>query len=150
MNSLESLSAVTIREFRIDDYDAIVTLWTKAGLSYRPRGRDSRRRIENEIIKDTTFFLIAELDGKLVGSVLGTHDGRKGWINRLAVLPEHRRMGVAHALIAACEKALKKRGRRIICTLVEDNPQSMELFKKEGYVKHDDIFYMSKREHDDV
>jgi ribosomal protein S18 acetylase RimI-like enzyme len=87
----------------------------------------------------------------LIGVILGTDDGRKGWINRLAVSPQHRQSGVAKELIKALENALKKRGRKIICTLIEDwNEASLDLFKRVGYIKHDDIFYLSKREGDHI
>jgi len=139
-----------IRSLTDAEYDAVVDLWKRAGLPFKPRGRDSREHLSNELSNNPDLFIGAYEDGQLVGVIVGTDDGRKGWINRLAVIPEHRRKGVARALIESCEEALKKRGRRIICTLVEDNLESLELFKKVGYLKHDDIFYLSKREDDDV
>ena len=47
-----------------------------------------RERLAAELEGDRSVFLAAELEGQIVGVVLGTHDGRKGWINRLAVTPE--------------------------------------------------------------
>ncbi|MBU4189834.1 MAG: GNAT family N-acetyltransferase [Candidatus Thermoplasmatota archaeon] len=47
----------------------------------------------------------------LIGVVVGSDDGRKGWINRLAVDLKHRKKGVARVLINAVEDALKKIGR---------------------------------------
>ena len=87
----------------------------------------------------------------MIGMIIGTDDGRKGWINRLAVEPEYQREGVANELITAVESALRKRGRKIICALVEDwNQGSLAFFKNAGYIKHDDIFYLSKREDEHV
>jgi len=78
-------------------------------------------------------------------------DLRKGWLNRLAVDPGHRHRGVAKDLIAEVEKALRKRGIRIFCALIEEyNTASKELFKRCGYVEHRDIIYFSKRESDEV
>ena len=139
-----------IRSLSGAEYDVIIDLWKKAGLPFKPRGRDGREHMSNEFMENPDLILGAYEEGEFIGVIMGTDDGRKGWINRLAVLPEHRRQGVASALISACEEALRKRGRRIICTLVEDNPESLELFKKEGFIKHDDIFYLSKREDEDV
>jgi ribosomal protein S18 acetylase RimI-like enzyme len=139
-----------IRPMSVTDYDIIIALWERAGLPFKPLGRDNREKISIEIMKNPDLVLGAYKGNELIGMILGTDDGRKGWINRLAVLPENRRQGVANALIAACEEALGKRGRKIICTLVEDNPESLELFNKAGYIKHDDIFYLSKREDEDV
>jgi ribosomal protein S18 acetylase RimI-like enzyme len=139
-----------IRSITGGDYDAVIDVWTKSGLSFRPHGRDGRDEMTEEFNENPDLILGAYEKDELVGVIVGTDDGRKGWINRLAVLPESRRRGVGSALIAACEKALRKRGRRIICTLVEDNYKSLELFRKVGYTKHENILYLSKRENDDV
>jgi len=52
---------------------------------------------------------------KYIGSALITHDGRKGWINRVVVLPEHRNKGIARKLVEAGEIWLKTTGDRNIC-----------------------------------
>jgi len=87
----------------------------------------------------------------LVGSILGTHDGRKGWMNRLAVVPEYRRNGIARMLITETEKRLAGLGIEIFACLIEDwNLSSLQFFKELGYTKHYDIHYLSKRKHTDV
>jgi ribosomal protein S18 acetylase RimI-like enzyme len=97
------------------------------------------------------FFIGAYEGNTLVGTVIASYDSRKGWINRLAVDPTCRRRGIAKTLIAEAEKALKRRGVKIVCALIEDtNSSSIGLFKKCGYVKHRDIIYFSKRESDKV
>ena len=140
--------------FRIlgaEDYDLIIDIWTRAGLSHRPHGRDSREHITREITGGTAVFVVAYEGEMPAGIVLLTDDGRKGWINRLAVLPEHRRKGIGLALIAEAERIFKGKGRRIIGILIEDwNKPSFELFKKAEYVVHEDITYLSKRESEEV
>lgn len=140
-----------IKPLTIEQYDSIISLWEEAGLPFKPKGRDSQEEMEKEFEKNPDLIMGAFEDEKLIGVIIGGDDGRKGWINRLAVLSEYGRKGVANKLIEAVESALKKRGRRIICTLVEDwNEVSLNFFKKTGYVKHEDIFYLSKREDDEV
>ncbi len=142
---------ITLREMRPEDYDAVIKLWEAAGLPYKPRGRDSRSAIEQQLRLPTAIYLVAELDGQIVGSVLGTHDGRKGWINRVAVHPDHRRKGIARRLVEAVERRCLELGIEIFAALIEDwNETSMKVFARLGYVKHDDIFYYSKRLHPDV
>ena len=135
----------------IDDYDDIVRLWNRASLPYKPEGRDRRLSIASEMEANPDFFIGVYEGNKLVGTVIASCDLRKGWINRLAVDPTCRRRGIAKTLIAEAEKALRKRGVRIICALIENtNSGSTELFKKCGYVEHCDIIYFSKRESDRV
>jgi ribosomal protein S18 acetylase RimI-like enzyme len=144
-------SKIKIRDLRIDDYDNLIKLWENAELPYKPRGRDTRENINRELIGDTAVFLVAEVDGELIGSVFGTHDGRKGWINRLAVAPKYRQKGIAAILVREVEKRIYDRGIEIIACLIEDwNESSMAAFQKMGYKRHEDITYLSKRKHDDV
>jgi N-acetylglutamate synthase len=139
-------SEIRIRDLSIDDYDRIAALWEQAGLPFRPRGRDRRDRVEMEMAASRSVYLGAEHDGELVGVVVATDDGRKGWINRLAVKPTARRRGVARALVAAAEARLSARGILIIACLIElENVGSLELFADLGYVRADHIAYVAKR-----
>ncbi len=142
---------IAIRELRPEDYDALIALWNAAGLSYRPHGRDRREHIAREIAGGCSIFLVAEDDGRIVGSVLGTHDGRKGWINRLAVHPDYRRRGLGTRLVRAVEARLDAMGIDIVTCLIEDwNEDSQAFFTALGYIRHDDIHYYSKRKSPEV
>ncbi len=140
-----------IRELSINDYNSLISLWEMAELPYKPNGRDSRENIRKQIEQNRSIYLVAEMGGKIVGSVLATHDGRKGWINRIAVIPEHRMKGIAAKLVEEAENRIYKLGIKIVACLVEDwNTSSMGVFEKLGYTKHDDIIYFTKRENSDV
>ncbi|MGC1119694.1 MAG: GNAT family N-acetyltransferase [Candidatus Methanofastidiosia archaeon] len=138
---------IEIRLLSPDYYDHLISLWEKAGLSYRPKGRDSREEISRQMKENPDFFLGAFLEGELVGCIIATFDGRKGWINRLTVLPEHRRQGIAQVLITGAEDALRKRGAEVIGILIyEDNVPSLNLFQRMGYLIGEDLLYLSKRD----
>jgi len=140
-----------IRKLTIDDYNEIVSLWDRSALPYKPRGRDSKSAIEFQMKKNPSFFLGAYDGNRLVGTVFASFDLRRGWINRLAVDPKYRRRGVAQKLIVAAEKALRKKGAKIISAHVEDhNAASLKLFKKCGYVEHRGVVYFSKRDSSEV
>jgi ribosomal protein S18 acetylase RimI-like enzyme len=144
-------SPAVIRDFNIRDYDALLTLWTSAGLPYKPEGRDSRAEIERQAKGSTAIYLVAEAAGEIVGAVLGTHDGRKGWVNRLAVSPPHRRRGLAGELLAEAERRFAALGIGIFACLVEDwNAGSKVFFKKSGYKAFDGMTYFTKRIKADV
>ena len=142
---------VIIREMREEEYIDLVTLWEKSGLPYRERGRDSFNHIKRELKNLNERFLIASLSDKMIGTILTTHDGRKGWINRLAVLPEYRHQGIAQSLVTEAEKWLGSQKILIIACLIENwNKYSFDFFTKMGYIKHDDITYFTKREHSGI
>jgi len=140
-----------IRRLAINDYEEMVRLWIKAKLSFKPKGRDSKKAIAAQMKANPEFFLGAFENNRLIGTVTISCDLRKGWINRLAVDPDYRHHGIAKALIAESEKTLRKHGIRIFCALIEDyNTVSKKLFKECGYVEHRDIIYFSKRDSDEI
>lgn len=150
-HELKKISNVKIRKLRIGDYDELIELWEKAGLSYRPYGRDRKDKIKEQMRKPYSIFLVSEINGRIIGSIFGTHDGRRGWINRLAVLPNYQQQGISTRLVNEVEKVLTKQGIDIVASLVEDrNKISMKVFERFGYKKHNDIVYFSKRKNPKV
>jgi N-acetylglutamate synthase len=142
---LKSLMEISIRPFTPKDYDAVIRLWLEVGLPAKPRGRDSKKELCRLAKKDASLFLVAETEGKVVGTALGTHDGRKGWINRVAVLPAFRRRGLAGRLVGELEGKFRELGLEVMaCLIEEENQASMELFKKMGYEEWSGK-YFSKR-----
>lgn len=137
---------ITIRKASINDYDTLVDLWTASGLPYKPEGRDSRETMQKEFQRGISTYLIAEDQQKPIGTVLITHDGRRGWINRLAVTPGYRKRGIARQLINEAEKVLDEQGIGIYACLIEGyNQTSLEVFQKLGYVDFEGIHYLTKR-----
>ncbi len=142
---------VTIRQLTIADYDSVVRIWEQAGLPYKPKGRESKEAIAKQIRETPDLLLGAEIGGKLIGVIVGSTEGRKGWLNRIAVVPEQRGKGIARLMIHEGESALRKRGIRIIALLIEkSNFISIKLAKSLDYIPADDILYLTKRESDEV
>jgi ribosomal protein S18 acetylase RimI-like enzyme len=144
---------MTIREFRLADYDRVMELWAEGGLPLKPEGRDSRESIVRQIGLANVRFLVAEEGegGRVVGTVLATHDGRKGWINRVAVDATLRKRGLGARLVGEAERWLESQGLDILACLIEDdNAVSMAVFERLGYKKHPEIIYFAKRKYPGV
>lgn len=123
-----------IRRAVAADYEAIAGVWSAAGLHVSRGGRDGESAFREQVGQFSEFYLVACDGDRIVGVVLGTHDLRKGWINRLAVLPEYRGRGIATALVSACDAALRARGIHITAALVEPpNPASSRVMEKLGF-----------------
>jgi ribosomal protein S18 acetylase RimI-like enzyme len=138
--------AVRISELRLRDYADMVDLWRRAGLTGRPTLRDSRRAFARQLRLNRGLYLGAYDGERLVGTVLGTHDTRKGWVNRLAVDPAYQRRGVGTRLLRACERALVRKGVKVLAALiVEGNEPSTNLFRRSGYELGKDILYLRKK-----
>lgn len=140
-----------VRALVDSDLEQVPHVWMEAGLPYRPKGRDAPEGLRSQLKRDPDLFLGAFEEARMVGVAIATDDGRKGWINRLAVIPSHRRMGVGEALVRACEEALRKRGRGVFSILIEgENAASESLFLKAGYRSEHDIRYYAKRDSEDT
>lgn len=140
-----------IRKFHIRDYNSLIKLWDESKLSYRPKGRDSRKELNRQAKLPFINILVVEKDKIIIGSIIGSHDGRRGWINRLAVHPQYQRKSIAKRLVKEIEKWFHGKNIKIICSLIEDwNKTSMQVFKRFGYIEHSDIIYFSKRKSLDV
>ena len=141
-------SGVSIREYRAEDYESVLALWTLAGLPFKPEGRDRKNSIDAQVRLPNVIFLIAESEGKLVGTVIATHEGRKGWINRLAVDPGVRRRGIGSRLVREAEKRLEGMGMDVLACLIEEgNDASVRTFETLGYERHPEIHYFVKKKY---
>lgn len=153
MSDASRPDGLRIREFRNKDYDRVMELWAEGGLPLKPQGRDSRENISRQICMPNVLFLVAEEGegGRVIGTVLATHDGRKGWINRLVVDATLRKRGIGARLVREAERRLEALGLEILACLIEDdNAVSMAVFEKLGYKKHPGIIYFAKRKHPGV
>ena len=126
--------AIRIRPLRRSDYDAMIALFRVCGLNPKTKGRDSLRSFTTQLRRNADWYLGAFDGDRLVGTVLGTHDTRKGWVNRLAVDPRYRRRAVAARLVRRCELVLRKNGVDMFAALVEpENKASAAFFRSQGY-----------------
>jgi len=115
------------------DYNEVVSVWKESGLRKSPG--DSRDEIRIKIRRDPELFLVAEdNDGKIIGTLLGGWDGRRGWIHHLGVIPFHQRSGVATKLVEEVERRMKRKGVvKVNAMVYESNGRSLKFFEKMGY-----------------
>jgi ribosomal protein S18 acetylase RimI-like enzyme len=118
------------------DLPAVTEVWTAAGSQVVPEA-EVRAALEH----GPGLLLVAEAPGALVvGVVLGTFDGRRGWIHRLAVSPGHRRAGVATALVAELEDRFRSLGApRVNLLVLPDNAAGLAFWQRLGYLPCPDV-----------
>jgi len=141
---------LTTRELTIDDYEDLTALWDRAGLLHKPKGRESRSCLGRELNLPHCLALGLFDCDRLLGAGIANWDGRRGWINRLAVHPDFRGLGLAGRLLEPLEEFLRKQGALVICALIEEeNEPSMTCFEKAGFVCSPEVKYFSKRSSED-
>jgi ribosomal protein S18 acetylase RimI-like enzyme len=124
--------AAPIRPARTEEAQQVLALWQEADAT--PSPTDTREEVMKLLAEASAVLLVAESDGRLVGTVIGGWDGWRGNIYRLAVLPAYRRRGIARALVGEAERRLSRMGARRISALVEsDHPWATDFWDSLGW-----------------
>ncbi len=136
---------VIIRSLLKDDLDAI------ARIDERVLGESRReywqRKLESLGTKATQASFVVELEGKVVGFILGDISGWEfgvpdtiGWIDTIGVDPDYQKRGLAKALAGELIKSLKGVGVKTIYTLVSWNDWDLlQFFHSMGFGRGDMI-----------
>jgi ribosomal protein S18 acetylase RimI-like enzyme len=101
---------ISIREFTLEDYDTVYALWQNAGDGLGVGPSDTRDEIVKKLQRDPDLFLVAEDGGKIIGTVIGGYDGRRGMIHHLAVDQAYRQRGIGKMLMDEVERRMKAKG----------------------------------------
>jgi N-acetylglutamate synthase len=135
-----------IREFQYPaDYAHALHIWESMEAGVTVGRSDSADEIEKKLQRDPDLFLIAESNGKVIGTVIGGYDGRRGMIYHLAVLAEYRQQGIATALVEEVEKRLQAKGC-VKCFLLAfaDNMDAIQFYKQRGWRHMEDTVIFGK------
>lgn len=129
------MNSICIREFHTpEDYLPAVRLWESMEKGVHIGASDGPAEIEKKLERDPELFLVAELDGKLIGTVIGGFDGRRGFIYHLAVDASHRGRGLGGRLMDEVESRLRAKGcRRCYLMVTPDNAEAMRYYEKRGW-----------------
>jgi len=126
------MRAFVLRKCRSEDVETVLELWGQADAT--PSVTDNADDLRRAVSDGRANVLLAEVEGRIVGSIIGTFDGWRGNIYRMAVHPNHRRQGIARALVGEVEKLLARRGAKRITALVEkDHPWATSFWQAVGY-----------------
>ena len=132
-----------IVSYSSEHQDAVVDLWRKCNLVV-PQN-DPVEDIQRKLVFQPDLFFVAVLDGKVVGSIMVGYEGHRGWMNYLAVLPEHQRRGYGRKLVEKAVDELKRLGcLKVNLQVRRSNVSVVEFYKHLGF-KDDDVVGLGKR-----
>lgn len=134
---------IPIREMTIADHPAVVALLSDTP-GTRLRDADSRDATARYLNRNPGLSFVAEINGDIVGCVMCGHDGRRGYLQHLAVHGSYRRQGIGSRLVLACVSRLQK--LRILKTHIDvlvSNEDAIQFWKRLGWQKRDDIYRFS-------
>ena len=135
---------MTITEFTLAHYDDVIALWRDTpGICIRDD--DSREATARYLARNPGLSFVALIEGQLVGSALCGHDGRRGYLQHVAIKPAFRKRGIADALVNRCLSALSAAGiTKAHLAVLTDNAPAIAYWSNRGWEKRDDILRFSK------
>jgi ribosomal protein S18 acetylase RimI-like enzyme len=121
-----------LRPYAVADEDAVVELWRRCELT-RP-WNDPHKDIQRKLTTQAELFLVGELERGIIATVMAGFDGHRGWVNYLAVAPEHRTQGYGRLLMRHVEEQLTDRGCPKLNIQVRSSNQAvLEFYRRIGY-----------------
>jgi len=134
---------LVLREFLFpSDYSQVINLWKNAGPGIHLRRSDEKDEIAKKLLRDPDLFIVAEVNGIIIGTILGGFDGRRGMIYHLAVEDSYRKNGIGTELMNELENRMKQRGCiRSYLLVTDDNLDAIRFYETAGWEKMDLLIY---------
>ena len=130
---------MSIRPYKQSDENDVIELWRDVFPS-APARNDPLKDIELKLTEQPELFLVAVVDGSLVGTAMAGFDGHRGWVYYVAVHPTYRRRGIGSALMSEVESALTHHGcPKINLQIRSSNAEVQAFYEGLGYIIEDRI-----------
>jgi ribosomal protein S18 acetylase RimI-like enzyme len=128
------MTPVVLREATVADLPAVLEFWKFAAEDTNRADSDSASALERLLERDPSALLLADEDGRIVGSVIAGWDGWRCHLYRFAVHPDRRRRGIGRALLAAAERRFAGfGGHRADAMVLADNVIAHPAWAASGY-----------------
>ena len=137
---------ISIRVMTMEDYEEVHRLWMEiSGFGIRSID-DSKEGVERFIKRNPTTSMAAFHDGKLIGSILCGHDGRRGHISHTAVHPEYRHQGIGKTLVETALESLKKHDiAKVNLVVFKRNEGGNAFWESMGFTEREDLNYRNRK-----
>ncbi|MBW6471925.1 MAG: GNAT family N-acetyltransferase [Anaerolineaceae bacterium] len=135
---------IIIRVMDMGDYPQLIDLWSNTeniGLSEA----DSPVNLDTFLQRNPGLSFVALKDEKIIGAVLGGHDGRRGAIYHLAVSKDYRNKGTGKQLLNHVTLAYAEIGiERCHIHVYADNQSGLDFWQKNGWFTRPELVLLSK------
>lgn len=127
------------REMELSDYEEVISLWRESE-GVKLRDADSLDGIDKYLKRNPGLSFVAENNNEIIGTIMSGHDGKRGYIQHLAVKPSLRKSGIATELLSNCVSALRSEG--IIKShihILSNNELGKNYWSNRGWKRRTDI-----------
>ena len=131
-----------IRTMTAGDYEGVYSLWMSIkGFAMRSID-DSRMGVERFLRRNPATSVVAVENGKIVGSILCGHDGRRGCLYHVCVHGDYRMQGIGKSMVVYCMDALEREHiSKVSLIAFTKNDIGNAFWKGIGWTKREDLNY---------
>ncbi|MEN6355874.1 MAG: GNAT family N-acetyltransferase [Armatimonadota bacterium] len=128
---------ITYRSATADDCPGMLDLWRQFWSL-----QNYEANLPKKIEMDPELVIVAEVEGHIVGTIIGGFDGWWAWIYRVAVHKDYQGQGIASELFTRIHSRLKELGADGACLVSSLENESMQgLLKKLGYKRYSQAYF---------
>jgi N-acetylglutamate synthase len=118
------------KEVTMSCYWRLIEFWNK---NYSVSGVDNANIFRTFLEKNPHLSIFVEKDGEIIGTALGSYDGRRGYLQKVVVSSYFRRHGVGTKLVKEVVRRLKSIGAIYIPISVEES--LLSFYEKCGFTR---------------
>ncbi|GAA5347108.1 putative N-acetyltransferase YhbS [Planifilum fimeticola] len=121
-----------LRSFQLSDVHDVSRIWQLT--ASRDSEWETLQELSKQLARDRDLVLVAEVDGRIVGAIVGTMDRSTGFFYCLAVHPDYQGRGIGRRLVASLEERFRQKGvKRIWITIDEGTRKLLPFYLHLGY-----------------
>ena len=135
----DTMQDIRIEHLTFSDYEEVFSFWNSCDdLHMHHDYSETPEGFFKFLQHNSGLCFVARVGDKLVGAVLGSHDGRRGFINHMAVSKEFRKKGVGRILVNSVIESLKSVGiRKVLIFVLKSRPEAQAFWKNMGFTRED-------------
>ena len=126
-----------------DDWDGVAKVWEDHE-GTNPVD-DSPEGFAKYLRRNPATSFVAVDNGRIVGTILAGHDGRRGIFHHVSVLKEYQKQGIGKMLVESAEEALRKEGiNKVLLVVFTHNDCGNAFWEHMGFTVREDLYYRNK------
>ena len=112
-----------LRSFQLSDVHDVSRIWQLT--ASRDSERETLQELAKQLARDRDLVLVAEVDGRIVGAIVGTMDGSTGFFYCLAVHPDYQGRGIGRRLVSTLEERFRQKGAKRIWITIDEGTRKL-------------------------
>ena len=130
-----------VRTYQGRDESRVIALWNDV-FRDDPPWNEPRLVIRRKLATQPELFLVGELQGEVVATLLAGFDGFRGWVYHLAVASQYRRRGFGRVLMSEAESRLRRLGcPKVNLQVRAGNTAAIGFYERLGYEVEDRVSF---------